>query len=220
MTRRKGTASSSKLRRGEDPRLAQTRDLVLSTAVKLLLNEGLGQLTAFRVHQETGVARTTIYRQWPTQTDLVVATLERLTVPGEPFDDTEDFEADMRTLLLRLKKRMEKRQVRQLVAATLAMAMEDFDHAPLIRSFLNGLLKPIRVRIHREAKRAGMTKRETERLYDRIVAPFMFRHAMMLGTIQPEQVDDVVKQTMIALGFVERNEPGDDGLPWSGTIGT
>lgn len=183
----------------EDPRLAQTRDIVLSSAVNLLLREGLGGVTAARVHQSTGVARTTIYRHWPTQTDLVLSTLDRLTVPGHILDVTDDFEADLRELLKRLKKRMAKRRVRELASATLALAMESPDHARLARKFLDGLLRPIRERISIETAHAEMDARQAERLYDRVVAPFVFRHVMMLGAIQQEQIDDVVRHAVAEL---------------------
>jgi len=186
-------------KRREDPRLTQTRDLVLTAAVKLLVEDGLSAVTVGAVHQRTGVARTTIYRHWPTQTDLVLAALDRLTVPARTVIVTEDFETDLRELLTLLKKRMEKRRVRELASATLALAMESAEHAPVARRFLDGLLQPIRERIRIETKRAAIDARKAERLFDRVVAPLLFRHVMMLGTIQRKQIDDVVRHAVAEL---------------------
>jgi AcrR family transcriptional regulator len=183
----------------EDPRRAQTREIVLSASLKLLLEEGLDAVTVARVHRSTGVARTTIYRQWPTRTDLVLATLDKLTLSKHPFDFTDDLEGDLRELLGRLKKRMEKRRVRELVSATLSLAMESDEHQPVARRFLDGLLVKIRDRIAVAAQGAGLDDATSERLYDRVVAPFLFRHVLMLGAIQKEQIDEIVDQTMGAL---------------------
>jgi AcrR family transcriptional regulator len=52
---------------------------LLPAAQRLLLSEGGGALTPTRLHQETGVSRATIYRNWPSPADLVEAVLRHAT---------------------------------------------------------------------------------------------------------------------------------------------
>lgn len=55
----------------EDPRVARTRATVLSTAADLVVEAGPSALTVDAVVARSGVARSTIYRHWPTRDALV-----------------------------------------------------------------------------------------------------------------------------------------------------
>ncbi len=178
----------------EDPRLAQTRELVLDAAVKLLIAEGISSVTAGKVHKTTGVSRTTIYRHWPTRTDLLLATVDRITVSSHPIDATDDFESDVHYLLTKLTERMEKRPVREFVSAAFAMAVDNHDHAPVVRRFFDGMLSPIHQRISVEGERLDIDADEIDMLHDRIVSPFVFRYVLMFDSIKDEQVDRVLTE--------------------------
>lgn len=56
-----------------DARVLGTHETVLAEGLRLLLEEGTGAVTHGRIAAETGIARTTIYRHWPTRADLLVA---------------------------------------------------------------------------------------------------------------------------------------------------
>lgn len=47
---------------GENPRTTRIREIVFRAAVSLLLDEGAEAVTALRVSEHTGIARSTIYR--------------------------------------------------------------------------------------------------------------------------------------------------------------
>src|SRR5262245_18375079 len=51
-------------------RRTRTRELVLSAAGRILLRDGYARLTMERVAAESGVAKTTLYRRWPTKAAL------------------------------------------------------------------------------------------------------------------------------------------------------
>ena len=52
-------------RRREDPRIQQTRQLVLGATLALMAEHGSGAITVERIAERSGVARSTIYRRWP-----------------------------------------------------------------------------------------------------------------------------------------------------------
>ena len=56
-----------------DPRVARTRRRVLDAASALLLEGGPRAVTVDAVVARSGVAKTTIYRHWPSHEDLLVA---------------------------------------------------------------------------------------------------------------------------------------------------
>jgi AcrR family transcriptional regulator len=77
-----------------DPRVARTRDVVLSATAELLADEGFDRITIEAIAERCEVARSTIYRNWPNRADLLVAAFERLCAFRDP-PDTGDLELDL-----------------------------------------------------------------------------------------------------------------------------
>lgn len=77
-------------------RQAKTRDLVLSAAGQILRRQGYSQLTMERVAAESGVAKTTLYRRWPTKAALCMDLY--LDISGRELNmpDTGDVAGDLR----------------------------------------------------------------------------------------------------------------------------
>ena len=64
-----------------------------------LLNEsGLGGFSVDEVSRRSGVAKTTIYRHWPTRTDLIIEACSQISTTHEA-PDTGSFEGDVTALL-------------------------------------------------------------------------------------------------------------------------
>ncbi|GGK45244.1 TetR family transcriptional regulator [Planomonospora parontospora subsp. parontospora] len=80
-------------RRGR-PRDAQVDERVLRTAAGLLLERGYNGLSIDEVAERAGVAKTTLYRRWPTKDHLAVAVVARLQ-DDDGIDDTGDIRRDL-----------------------------------------------------------------------------------------------------------------------------
>jgi AcrR family transcriptional regulator len=80
-------------------RQAKTRDRVLSAAGRILRREGYARLTMERVASESGVAKTTLYRHWPTKAALCMGLY--LDVAGRELrdPDTGDVASDLKHIL-------------------------------------------------------------------------------------------------------------------------
>lgn len=71
----------------DDPRSQRSRAAVVQGAAELLLADGPGGVTVDAVVQRTGVARSTIYRHFPTSTDVLRAAVDAVlpeVAPGGP----------------------------------------------------------------------------------------------------------------------------------------
>ena len=67
-------------RSGElDARVRRSRSRVLATAFELLSESGVGGFSVDEVARRSGVAKTTIYRQWPTREALVLDACSRIS---------------------------------------------------------------------------------------------------------------------------------------------
>lgn len=96
-----------------------TEEVVLTAALDLLLGEGAGALTAQRLHQETGVSRSTIYRHWPTPAD-VLATLIDVAPPARgPV--TGELAADLHAAVDSLCDRLRDKPVSAFLRALVTM---------------------------------------------------------------------------------------------------
>ena len=110
--------------RRRDPRVARTRALVLEAARKLLVEEGPDAVTALRVSEATGIARTTIYRHWPDREDLLRDTVAAEEEPVAHIPLT----GETRNALIAMLTHMAERIGRRRSARMLAVAVERSGH--------------------------------------------------------------------------------------------
>jgi AcrR family transcriptional regulator len=80
-------------RRGR-PRRAEVDESVLKAATGLLLERGYTGLSTDEVAERAGIAKTTLYRRWPTKDHLAVAVVARLQA-GDEITDTGDIRRDL-----------------------------------------------------------------------------------------------------------------------------
>lgn len=76
------------------PRLVDVDERILEAAIDELCENGVAAFAFERVAAQAGVARTTVYRRWPTKTDLIVGAIELLRVRSI-VPDTGDLRADL-----------------------------------------------------------------------------------------------------------------------------
>ncbi len=78
----------------EDPRVSRTRSVVLDAAAALLAERGYAGFTMDALVERTGVSKTTMYKHWPSRTDLIAAAVQAMTSdPAVP--DTGDVRGDL-----------------------------------------------------------------------------------------------------------------------------
>ncbi|WP_326633740.1 TetR/AcrR family transcriptional regulator [Nonomuraea fuscirosea] len=76
------------------PRRADVDEGVLSAATELLLQRGYAGLSPDEVAERAGVAKTTLYRRWPTKDHLALAVVARLQA-GDEITDSGDIRRDL-----------------------------------------------------------------------------------------------------------------------------
>src|SRR6266567_5039179 len=83
-------------------RQTKTRERVLSATGQILRREGYSRLTMERVAAESGVAKTTLYRRWPTKAALCMHLY--LDIAGRELNlpDTGDVASDLRHIAKRV----------------------------------------------------------------------------------------------------------------------
>jgi AcrR family transcriptional regulator len=84
-----------------DHRVRRSKETVLRTTFELLTETGLEGVSIDEISRRSGVAKTTIYRHWPTRSDLVVDACSRISAEQEA-PDTGSLEGDLTALLTNL----------------------------------------------------------------------------------------------------------------------
>ena len=180
----------------ENPRTSRVRGIVLEAGVEILLDQGASEVTATRIAEQTGVARTTIYRHYPDQASLVLATIEALVSPGRPAPPTTgDIEADLTTALSGLRARLSQRQVLPVFGALLERASHDDAFIPAQRRFVQALVAPTTT-ILEEAQERGDLGGDLDcvRAASMLVAPLLQAHLLELEKIDDSLIAQAVAQ--------------------------
>ena len=104
-----------------DPRVARSRAAVLATAVDIVVERGPAALTIEAVVARSGVARSTIYRHWPTRDDLLVDVF-RFGAPSPHIPDASlPFVDAMRAFLHDLVDQLSDPKWARILPALLAL---------------------------------------------------------------------------------------------------
>ncbi len=151
---------------------------LLRSALPLFLNEGGAALTPTRLHKETGIARATIYRNWPEPADLIEIMLGHATEP--PPDDvfSGDVRADLMTALDILLSRFEHRPVRPFFAACMEYGRHSDRVASASESFIEGILGPFRTVIAAAVEHGTLTG-PVDELVSELTGPLVLEHVVM-----------------------------------------
>ena len=86
------------LKRGR-PRSEPARLAILQAAAEMLSERGLRAMTIEQIAKRAGVAKTTIYRRWPSKATLALEAFLNEFLSTQPPVDTGAFESDLRTAL-------------------------------------------------------------------------------------------------------------------------
>ena len=167
--------------RGGRPRHPDTDDAILRATFRLLVDEGYGGLTIEQVAAVAGVAKTTIYRRYPTKRDLVLAALQvEVPFPQPPPD------ADIRTALTIVVETIIHAMVDSGAIRILgSLLVEDPREPDLLASFRERLLEPRRALViellRRGAQRGEVRPDADPLIVTEMMAGAIFGHHAILG---------------------------------------
>jgi AcrR family transcriptional regulator len=122
------------------PRSAEAEQAILNATLRMLGTQGVAGTTIEGVAAEAGVGKTTIYRRWPTKTDLILAAISDLVPPGDP-PDTGTMAGDMAALAETQQRRLVGSGLSGIVPRVLAESMSS---PKLHQDFVDRVVNPFR----------------------------------------------------------------------------
>jgi AcrR family transcriptional regulator len=175
-----------------DPRIARTRTVVLAAATKLLSEEGSAGFTVDAVAARSGVAKTTIYRHWPTKDDLLMAALGCYDEDAE-VPDTGTVRGDLVAVLTRLAHGLADAEWSRSLPALLDRAEHDPEFAERHLATVRHNSSPGR-EIVRRAQKSGALRHDIDPdlMVALLAGTFFYRRLMTQETTSAKEVEIIV----------------------------
>jgi AcrR family transcriptional regulator len=179
-----------------DPRVARTQATVLSSAIDLLAERGYSGFSVEGLVERTGIAKTTLYRHWPTRDDLLAAVIAKLD-GGWPLPDTGSVRQDLHDLLAR---RVEAARTPQWERCMPAL-VEGAAHHPHLAAITARLTSQILAQIETLLGR-GIERGELRRDFDpqlaasTLIGPIVFRRLLLQEAPTLQRVSSVIDLLM------------------------
>ena len=178
----------------QDARITKTRRKVLDAGAVVLFTDGWSEVTHLRLAKETGVARGTIYRHWPTIDDLIVEIFESRDPAPYAAERTGELRADMIAELTLLSENLASSKLGDVIlnAARLAdknamMARVHTAMHDIIRQPFLAILSDHGLKADRDA--VGLT----------LVAPILYHH-LFLADQKQINVEPIVDRFLFGPG--------------------
>ena len=167
-----------------------TVETVFTYAFRILIAEGAHALTPQRLHRESGIARTTIYRNWPETGDLIAAMLAKATGDQDVAPFVGSHPADLRTAVASLIFRFNHRPVRPLFAALVEHSRSADED--LAAEYISGLVRPVVRALREAAERGDLDVGDPDATANDLVAPLLMRHVILGLDVAESDGDDLV----------------------------
>lgn len=204
-----------------DPRILRTREAVVAAATELLATEGIGRLTIDAIAQQSGVARSTIYRNWPERADLLLAAFEsvaRLDCPLTALGCRGDHQVgedcgarpprtvdEFRRVVAEHARRIALLRTSTLggaLASIVAEAAHDDAISQALQRFGQARRVPLAAAARQVLEAVGAEPRvEPKDAIERFIAPFFYRHLVSGESIDEPLIEQQIDLLLSDLGL-------------------
>ncbi|MDQ1425221.1 MAG: hypothetical protein QOD72_2719, partial [Acidimicrobiaceae bacterium] len=176
-----------------DPRVVRSRQCILQATVQLMAERGVPAVSIEAIAERSGVAKTTIYRHWPTREALVTDAWMSVGFPEPKTAPPADLDERVAQIAQAVGTRISTPPMSVLLPDLLAAAERD----PKMREMKDGLLRTRRRPIFdalQEAAQSGALPPDidVELLVALIVGPIYYRRLILQQPVTNEFVERVV----------------------------
>ncbi|MFT7647016.1 MAG: AcrR family transcriptional regulator [Candidatus Poriferisodalaceae bacterium] len=161
----------------QDPRVNRTRDAVLKATAAILLEVGCEQLTIEAVAERSGVARSTIYRNWGERSALLIEAIEQLAdLPDPP--DSGCLADDLASLGARLAEHLTSEPFGDLLPSLVSAGSADPGLQQRLRAMADRRFAMVKTVFERGVLRGEIPAADLDARVEHFIAPFFTRHLL------------------------------------------
>jgi AcrR family transcriptional regulator len=148
---------------------------VLAATAELLFERGFAGASVDEISRRSGVAKTTIYRHWPTRADLLRDACSTIGTPQD-VPDTGSFETDVTTLVTNLAELLRKAKWSSVLPSIIDAAERDSDIASMYSKLQHGYSAPLETVILRAVGRGELPQdTDAAMLIAALTGPLFYR---------------------------------------------
>ena len=189
-----------------DPRVVRTRAAVLGAAIDLLAERGYSGFSVEAVVDRTGIAKTTLYRHWPTRDDLLAAVIGQLAGAGQP-PDTGSVRQDLLDFFTRRVQAAHTRQWERCMPALVEAAARHPELAAIVAGLTAQALSQVETLLRRGIERGEIRPGINPQLAaSALMGPLVFRRLLLQEAPTSQRVSTVIDLVMQG---ISRQEPTD-----------
>jgi AcrR family transcriptional regulator len=179
-----------------DDRVRRSKASVLKVTAELLTETGLGGVSVDEVARRSGVAKTTIYRHWPTRSDLLIEACSQLGTEQE-VPDTGSLDGDISALLTNLAELLLTARWASVVPSVIDAAERDADVAAIHGRIQRGHARPFQ-EVFARAKRNGEISPgvDSATMIAALIGPLFYRRWFSRESLDTSFVKDVVNRAI------------------------
>jgi AcrR family transcriptional regulator len=179
-----------------DSRVERSRHAVLTVALELLSEGGVGGFTVDEVARRSGVAKTTIYRHWPTREALVVDTCSRLS-SEQQIPDTGSLEGDLTAILTNIAHLLQTANWSAVLPSIIDSAERDPEFAELVSQIQRGHAAPLREALERATSKGELPARtDLSTTVAALLGPLFYRRWFSREPIDDKFVHATIKRAI------------------------
>ncbi len=185
-----------------DPRVAHTRRLVLAATVAELMETGFERISIDAIAERSGVARSTIYRNWSDRTMLLAEACRQLISSPSELAPADDLRGDLENLASLLVSKVTSDEWRCVIPSMVSAARHDEPAAELVALFSDERRAEVRTIFDRAVERGEIAESPAiDSALERFVAPFFFRGLMTQAPLDEAFVRSQVDATLDQVGL-------------------
>jgi AcrR family transcriptional regulator len=158
-----------------DERVRRSKEVVLATTIQLLTETGLGGVSVDEVSKRSGVAKTTIYRHWPSRTALLLDACSKMGHKME-LPDTGSLRGDIAALAASIASRLRSKNFSSVLPSVIDAAERDPEIAAVHARLHAGIMVPLYSAIERGKQRGELPRKcVASEVVAAIVGPLFYR---------------------------------------------
>lgn len=196
--RRSGTVTEQR----QDKRVERSRAAVaavLAETYRQLSQSGLGGVSIDEVARNSGVAKTTIYRHWPSRSALLIDACSRMG-GALPAPDTGSLLGDLRVLATTFAEQLRSAAWPAVLPSIIDAAERDADIAQMQAALLEGSAAPFYIVVERARIRGEVPlDRQVTELIAGVLGPLFYRRWFSREVLDDRFVESVVGAAVQAI---------------------
>ncbi|MCM3702267.1 TetR/AcrR family transcriptional regulator [Paenibacillus macerans] len=180
-------------------RVERSRHTVLTTAFELLSEGGVASFTVDEVARRSGVAKTTIYRHWPTREALVIDACSRMIAEQET-PDTGSLEGDITAILVEIAHLLQTANWSFVLPSIVDTAERNPEFAEIHSRIQRGHAAPLREALQRAVGRGDLSAQaDLSTIVASLLGPLFYRRWFSREPIDDQFVKAIIKRVLASL---------------------